>query len=181
MSSRRGLLVLALACVPSLAWSQKAPDAEKLEVDFDRATDFTGYKTYGWAPFQEPVANPANHVRITRAVERELEAKGLTKAGPGEATLLARYQARLEKKVRGTSSQSRSDWQPSSSRVIVNFDKVEIGTLMLELWDAKRKDVVWHAKTVEPMLSPDRIESQIGNAVKRMLDAYPPKAEGEVR
>ena len=41
-----------------------------VKVSFEKETDFSRFKTYDWMPTQEPAANPVNHIRITRAVER---------------------------------------------------------------------------------------------------------------
>jgi len=46
--------------------------AQAIQVDFDHGVDFSKYKTFSWSLEQQPASNPANHIRITRAVEREL-------------------------------------------------------------------------------------------------------------
>jgi Domain of unknown function (DUF4136) len=164
-----------LATLPALASAQKLGESAPVEVEFDHAADFSSYKTYAWAPFQDPAPNPANHIRITRAVERELEAKGLRKVSPGDAAFFVRYQARLDKKIKGTPSQSESPWQPSNKRTIVNFSKVKIGTLILEVWDAGTKELVWQARESMPAPSPDRVEAAIDKSVKRLMEEFPPR------
>jgi hypothetical protein len=176
MPNRRAAL-LALASL-GIGWSPQTFEPGKVDVDYDRATNFAAYRTYAWVPFQEPTANAANHVRITRAVEQGLEAKGLTKATPTEANVLLHYYTRLDKKVRGTPSQSSSVWAPSSPRFVVNFDKVQVGTLVLELWDGRKKDVVWQAKVSDVAPRPDQVEAAIDKAVTRILAVYPPRPEG---
>jgi Domain of unknown function (DUF4136) len=175
--SRMLAATLMLVTLPVAASAQKFGQPIPVDLEYDHATDFSRYKTFAWAPFQEPAPNAANHVRITRAVERELEAKGLTKVPPGEASLLARYQAKLEKKFRGKQTQSESPWQPSNKRTIVNIDSVKIGTMILDLWDAGTKDLVWQARLSMPAPSPDRVEEAINKSVKRLMEEYPPKPE----
>jgi uncharacterized protein DUF4136 len=177
MSTRRAVLLLLLAA-SSLAWSPQSFEPGKVDVDYDHAIDFSTYRTYAWVPFLEPSANAANHVHITRAVEQGLKAKGLTKVKPTEASVLLHYYTRLDKKVRGNPSKSSSYWAPSSPRFVVNFDKVEVGTLVLELWDGRRKDVVWQAKVSDVAPRPDQVEEAIDKAVTRILAVYPPRPEG---
>jgi Domain of unknown function (DUF4136) len=167
--------VVILVALPVLASAQKLGQTAPVEVEFDHAADFSIYKTFAWAPFQDPAPNPANHVRITRAVERELNAKGLHKVPPGEATCFLRYQGRLERKFQGSPSQSQSPWSPSDKRTIVNIEKVKIGTLILEVWDARTKDLVWQARQSAPAPSPDRMEAAINKSVKELMEAFPPK------
>jgi hypothetical protein len=167
-------LLAALALGAGLAVAQPASDEDKVELEYTHGTDFSAYKTYGWVPFQDPAANPANHIRVTRAVEKELEAKGLTKATDSRADVFVRYQGRLEKKVKGTPAKVDSPWQPTNPRFTVDFSKVQIGTLVLELYDGRTKDVVWHGRTSARMATPDRIEEQISAAVKLLLSRFPP-------
>lgn len=150
-----------------------------VEVEFDKAVDFGKYRTFGWVPFQEPASNPADHIRITRAVERELQAKGLAKAEPGAtADIYLHYQARIEKKFQSTSGPSESPWRTTPDQQWkVGFDlkRAQIGTLVLELWDGGKKDIVWRAKGSEMLRRPDETEEQINDVVKRLLAPYPPK------
>jgi Domain of unknown function (DUF4136) len=166
---------VVFAALPILASGQKLVEGPSVEVEFDHATDFSGYKSYAWAPFQDPAPNPANHIRITRAVERELEAKGFEKVPPADASFFVRYQGRLEKKIKGTPSQSESPWQPSNKRTIVSFERVKIGTLILEVWDARTKDLVWQARESMPAPKPDRVEAAIDKSVARLIQEFPPK------
>jgi hypothetical protein len=167
---------LAFAMLPGVAIGEKLGEAGKVEVEFDHAADFSTYKSFAWAPFQDPAPNPANHVRLTRAVERELQAKGLAKVSPDQASVFVRYQGRLDKKIKSTSEQTASPWQPSNMRTVVNFDlsKVKVGTLILELWDARTKDLVWQARESIPEPSPDRMEDAINKTVKHLVEQYPP-------
>ena len=172
----RWMAGLALTVLPGVAWAQSLVASGKVKVEYDHATDFATYKTFAWASFQDPAPNPANHIRVTRAVERELEAKGFAKVSPDEASVFVRYQGRLDKKITSTPSQSESPGQqPSNKRTMVNFGKVKVGTLILELWDGRTKDLVWQARESMPEPAADRMEDAINKSVKRLLGEYPPK------
>jgi len=177
---RRAALLAAAAATIAVAAQEPHPVApsKKVDLEWNHQTDFSLYKTFAWVPYQQPVKNPANHVRITRAVERELEAKGLTKAQlEPEADVFVEYQAKLEKQVKGTPYEGGSAWTPSNQRFMVRFDKIEVGTLIVELWDGKTKDVVWQAKGSELITTPDQSEKLINAVTARLFEAYPPKPE----
>lgn len=72
-------------------------------------------------------------------------------------------------------SQSESPWQPSNKGTIVNFSKVKIGTLILQVWDAGTKELVWQARESMPAPSPDRVEAAIDKSVKRLMEEFPPR------
>jgi len=174
--------MLHVAIAVLLAAQPPAPPENKVKVDYDKKTDFKKYRTFEWVPFQEPVPNPANHVRFTRAVERELAARGLAKADPGgTADVYVHYEAKVEKKrLRTTSGPTASTWQTTPDQkwtVNIELTKAEIGTLTLELWDGQARSVVWRAQGSEMVKSPDQTEEQINEAVKKLLAGYPPEPE----
>jgi hypothetical protein len=176
MGTRTGLAALVAGAFALAAGAQDLAQS-KVEVQHDESADFSGYRTFAWTPFQTPASNPAVHIRLTEAIERELAVHGLQKAeNATTADLFVQYEARLEKKVRGTPTRSDDYWQPSNTRFIVNFDRVEVGTLVIQLWDGKRKDVVWSAKGIAIMGREDQRARQADDAVKQMLAGFPPKA-----
>jgi hypothetical protein len=118
-----------------------------VKVDFEKGTDFSRYKTYDWIPTQEPTANPVNHVRITRAVERELELKGLKKS-----------------------------MESPDLRTVVDFKKVSEGTLIVDLIDDDTRLTLWRGVVTQPAPPPDEVGPVIDAAVKKVLKDYPPPA-----
>jgi hypothetical protein len=173
-----GALVLALVVGPG--WAQPKPIAQDaVKVDFDKTVDFKKYKVFAWVPFQEPAPNPANHIRITRAVEATLIEKGLVKAELGKpADVYVRFQGRIEQRRPSSSGPSESAWNATPNqqwKVEFDIKKVDVGTLVIELWDGTSKDVVWRSKGETLIKSPDRIESLINETVRKLLADYPPK------
>jgi len=160
------LVVLVLLASPARA--------QTVKVDFEKGTDFSRYKTYDWVPGQTPAENPVNHIRITRAVERELELKGLKKSME-TPDLRVTYLAKIEKKLKGQGYQTSSPWQASSDlRTVVDFKKVSEGTLIVELIDNATKLTVWRGVATQPAPPPDEVGPVIDTAVKKVLTAYPP-------
>ena len=174
---RATLLTMTLATF-AISAQEPHPSARpgKVDLEWNHDTDFSHLRTYAWVPYQQPVENPANHVRITRAVERELEAKGFVKAEPAsEADVFVEYKAKLEKQVKGTPYEGGAAWTPTNQRFMVRLDRISVGTLVVQLWDGKAKDVVWQAKSSEPLTTPDQAEKVINTVATRLFENYPPR------
>ena len=163
------------ALLTALASPGGAGTDKSVKVEYDAKVDFSKYKTFTWSEAQEPVANPANHIRLTRAVERELLAKGLEKAETGPADVRVRYYAKIEKKLKSSSRQESSSWQPNDLRTMVDISRVDQGTLILELSDGESKDVVWRGINVDVAPRADLVAGAIDTWVKKIVAAYPPK------
>src|SRR5271169_2051446 len=76
--------------------------AEKIRVHYDKAIDFTKFKTYGWAPVGA-VAHPMLALDIVGAVEDELNARGLKKV-PANPDLLVQMYGAVDTEVSMTSN-----------------------------------------------------------------------------
>jgi hypothetical protein len=161
----------------ALSLLAEAQVLKTVKVDYDDKVDFSKYRTFAWSEAQESVSNPANHIRITNAVERELTAKGLQKAETGSPDLRVRYHAKIEKKLKSSSRQESSAWEQNNTRTMVDLSRVEEGTLVLELSDGASGDVVWRAVNVDAAPRKDLVPEAIDKWVKKMVAAYPPKAK----
>lgn len=149
--------------------------APTLKVDFNDKVDFGAFHSYAWKDTQQHTPSPLNHQHITRAVERELEAKGLVKAGTGKPDVLVRYFAKIDKRTRGASRSEETGLQPADRRTVVEFSRVEEVKLILELYTPAGLEPVWSAVATDALAPPDRLEQQIDDTTARMLEAYPPK------
>jgi hypothetical protein len=175
----RYLLALALAglWVPAPAQEFKLSKVgTEVKVDSAPGADFSVYRTFAWIATQEPVPNPANHIRITRAVERELGAKGLKSAGDHPPDLRLHYFGRIEKKLKGTSHEGETYRPTADVKTIVDFSRVKEGTLILELIDRRNDQIVWRGVATETVGPPDETEAQINRMVKALVQRYPPKS-----
>src|SRR5262245_44742574 len=171
MNPLRLALAFAFSAVPVLA--------QEVKLDYDHDVDFSRYKTFAWSVAQQPAKNAANHVRITRAVEEAFTAKGLKKDVGGTPDAYLMYTGRVGDKVKVTGRSGGSSWEPTNLRTMVDLNKVREGTLVLELYDARTKDVVWRGVASEVGVREDQMEESIRAAVKKLVEGYPPKAATE--
>jgi hypothetical protein len=151
--------------------------AQDVKVTHEPGTDFSRYRTFDWIETQEPVPNPVNHVLITRAVERELQAKGVQKPAEGKPSLRVRYYAKIEKKLRGKGSQKQTFGDPTNLRTTVDFKRIEEGSILVELYDDDTRLTLWRGTVSAQAPRPDEVQEVIDKAVKDLFAGFPPKGE----
>jgi hypothetical protein len=143
--------------------------------DYDREVDFSGLRTYGWMKKPE---SPGDRVqasvekssllekRIKDAVNLELEAKGL-KEDPIDPDFLVAYRTSARETVRS----SQTYW--SGTR----FQEYQEGSLVLDFVNPENGELLWRGvarETIDPHVSPKRMEKTIRDAVKTVLKKFPP-------
>jgi hypothetical protein len=179
MHVRTALLGFALLGLAQAALAQEfklSKPGPDVKVDADPEVDFTTFHTFGWSETQEPAPNPANHIRITHAVERELQTKGLKPSGSQPPDLRIHYFGYVEKKLKGTSRQ-QENYQPTADvKTVVDFSRVKEGTLILEIFSRQSGRLLWRGLAMEPVAPPDETEGQINRMVKALVERFPPKS-----
>ena len=64
--------------------------AKKAQINYDKTTDFSKFKTYAWVP-GTPAPDPRIDKYITDSVTDVFRRSGMTEAKPGEADIVATY------------------------------------------------------------------------------------------
>lgn len=167
-----------------------------VKTDFDPAVDHAAYRSFALAPRDrgdtpDQFDNSLTLKRIEAMVVRHLEARGIARAEPGAADLTVRFWLTAEKKTDistvpsapfygpwgapGPYPYDYGRWGPMYNDVIVR-NYVE-GTLVLDLVDAKRGELVWRTYVVGTV-SRDREEAfaALDEALARAFAGYPPGA-----
>src|SRR3954454_25035320 len=96
-----------------------AAHAQNVKVGWDRATDFTPYKTYKWAKIHSP-RTPTSEMEklIHNSADVQLNAKGLKKIENGEPDVYVGYSITLGQPKKQSATPSTTDsssWQAGSS------------------------------------------------------------------
>ena len=156
---------LVLAAAPLFAQAFKLP---KAEVDYDDRVDYRAFHTFQRKDTQDRLPDPARHMAMVTAIERELEKKGLKKPAEGKADLLVRFYASVDTKVRGTGRQESNAWN-GDLRTSVDFSKMAEGTLIIELYGAADEKRLWRGTTVRAFRPGSLTESDIRSAVALIL------------
>ena len=149
--------------------------AQKVNTEFDESADFSKYKTFVWKGARINSKHPSldNSLvekHIQRAVIARLTAKGLTET-PDHPDLFvhcflgARNQRDVELAPAG--------WRGRGTRRVAY--RYTQGTLVIDLRDAARRELVWRATCVDTASDPAKIEKRIDNDVAKAFDKFPPK------
>jgi Domain of unknown function (DUF4136) len=175
---RLGLIALAVA-IPATALAQKTT------YDFDKTAPFAQYKSYAWKA-GTPTGQELIDKRITAAVEAQLAAKGFVRNDQAPDVFILFHVAFDEQKDISSFS-SGGGYGPygygwgggwGSTMTDVRVREILIGTLAIDMVDAKKKEVVWRglgSKEIDTHAKPEKRDNNITKAVTKIMKNYPPK------
>ena len=179
MRKTRAIFAIAALMIPALAFAQKT------SYDYDKTVNFDAFKTYalkdGTKVGQELIDN-----RIVAAIETELAAKGLTKSDSPDVFVVYHVAFDKEKDISTFSSGYGGGYGPygwgwgggMGGTTSTQVRDILIGTLVVDMADAKKNQVVWRGmgvKEVNTQAKPEKRDKSITNAVKKIFKNYPPK------
>lgn len=182
------VVILTLALV--------VPTYAKTNVDLNPNLDFTRYKTFAFIGGVEHLAmmqlNP-NQLRDTvhEAVSRALTQRGLKEVRREEnPDLVVRYLAESTSQVNysgeddnwGGYDKFTVDWWATSYTLWYTSVTRE-GALMIDLIDAKRRDLAWRLFLQEKILNIDKLPEKINQEIDKGFESFPPteKEKEEIR
>jgi hypothetical protein len=159
---------------------------QKTSFDYDKTAVFSRYKTYALKDGTR-VKDPLVHNRIVAAIEAELAAKGLSK-NDAAPDIVVVYHVAFDKQQDITAYSSGfggyggygyrygGGWGTTTTDVRVN--EILVGTLVVDVADAAKKEVVWRGmgvKEVDVQAKADKRDKNISSAVKKILKDFPPQ------
>jgi uncharacterized protein DUF4136 len=168
-------------------------EAQKISVNYDKQLDFSQFKTYAWEP-HGAVAHPLLAANVVSAIEQELKARGLQRVAFNENPGLV---IQIYGSVDQESSLYSNDPLYMATGGIPPFDPsfsgpmltgqygnttvtIHKGQLVVDLIDAANKKLVWRGMAQQNLAknNPNKLLSQVNNAITKMFKQYPIKAEG---
>jgi hypothetical protein len=171
----------ALLLVPALAMAQK------VTYDFNKSANFATFKTYSHKEGTK-VGQPLIDDRIVAAIDAAMAAKGFTKVDADPDIVVVYHVAFDKEKDISTFSSGYGGgygaygygwgggWGGGTTSTQVR--DILVGTLVIDLADAKKKEVAWRGmgvKEVDTTAKPDKRDKSITNAVNKIFKNYPPK------
>jgi hypothetical protein len=179
----------AAAAVALSAFFASPAHADKPQIQWDGSYDFTKVNSFQWNPqvaSSLEKSNPFMHSRVVAAIEYELTATGLTEVQAGPDVFVT-YHTATENKVRlesdsygyGFAGYGGPGWGRygygygvgigapiSTTTRVVEYEE---GTLVVDIWDAQSKQLVWRG-TASRVFSDDvrKAESQVVKIIKQM-------------
>ena len=165
--------------------------ANKIFIDFDKAYNFDTPKTFAWTDTPDTaveVENPLLHSRIVNALEHYLTQGGLIEVGQNPDVYVT-YHASTEQETRLDTTHfgygypgdwswggygyghGYGGWGPGISDSVTTVTTYEIGTLVVDVWDASTKKLIWRGTATDIMVSdnPEKMAKRINNALEDIV------------
>jgi len=157
--------------------------------DYDTSFDFSGLRTYAWIPTQDRSnVSTLENKRQINAIETMLNRKGFSKSDC-ESDCVVKVDFLL-KTHNVTDNKTNVDrlyrassfhpfYSPWSHNTFTSVREYKIGTLVLDIVDPKKKQVIWRGSVSKPLgiyknRSPEeRTTIALSNA-EHMLTSFPP-------
>jgi hypothetical protein len=190
MSARVQQIVLGLSLVVAAAGCA----GRKVSTDYSPATHFSQYRTYALVSPPDTASQQLLDQRVRAAVESQLAARGLTQTDREHADLFVGYgvvdHTHKEVYTTGTGWGWGGGWGwrfhrwgvawPTYARS--DIDTYTDGTVVVNMIDAKTKQVVWNGQVADvlslPVSNPAHATEQIDGAVAKLFAKYPPQSAG---
>jgi hypothetical protein len=186
------------ALVLALASTVFGCSTMEISYDFDPKANFSGLKTYAWIKKAQKLTgdpridgNTILATRIHDAVDAGLAARGFKKA-TSDPDFLVAYHVSLDKRQSvqtlnnyygygpgwgyGYGASYRpGGWAGAPESYVYEYEE---GTLILDIVDAKNKELIWRGSAQDEVhfkSTPEKAQAQINEAVDKMLEKFPPK------
>lgn len=152
--------------------------AQQVYVDYNHSTDFSQYKTYAWG--QGANANQIANSFLAQAaqaqVNAQLQAKGMTLVteaqNPGMVVIMS---GGLKQETSYTAMAMGGGWRFGGGMGTVTPQTNLVGTLVVDLFDAGKKQLVWRgvaSNTLDESNS-SKNNKTVVKAVQKMFKQYP--------
>lgn len=150
-----------------------------VRTDSDPAASFSGYRTYRWIQAPEGIS-PLVQQRIAAAVNEQLQAKGWTEASDADVAIAAHVATERRQDIDTFYSAPayagwgwRSGW--GMGTVSTTSRVYRVGTLVVDLFDARTKRAVWRgsAEGTVPSSQQD-VDEQVRMGIAKMFEGFPP-------
>ncbi len=174
------LVSITLFCFVALFPACSSVD---VTTDYDREANFAAYQSFDWMERHNPrdggpagnlgLNDPLAQKRIRNAVERELLAKGI-KQVESSPDLLVMVHAATQNKVDIDRYGYRYGRFGRRVGVVTTVDRYKEGTILVDLVDAKSKELVWRGTAQDALRKGDSRADYIDECLKQLFKEYPP-------
>ncbi len=150
--------------------------SQQVHTDSDPGANFAAYRTFAWKSVRitskDPALNnPIVQHKIEAEIEKQLYARGLTKATAGAPDIYVSF--RLGTGFEREVIDYPVGWRWGGWRREVRFN--DKGTLVIDLADASRRQMVWRAVCVDTASTGNKLDDHLPKDVKKAFDQYPIK------
>ena len=174
------MLTKVIASIGLALFLANASFAQQVKTDYDRAAHFSQYKTFSWKKVQTP--DPLWVGRIKAAVDAALAAKGWTQVESGGDISIVAIEINRDHQTLNTYYDDFGGgrrWRGFGGfgESTTPFDTCTVGRLVVDLFDAKTKNLVWRGVS-NGMLSNKSAKNiaNLNRGVQKLFQHFPPDA-----
>jgi hypothetical protein len=159
----------------------------RVSTDWDPSVNFAAYKTFSMKDGAK-AKNSLAQARVTKALVEALEAKGLKRVS-GEADLKVYPHFVVGKETRiysygyGMGGWYGYRWGGYGGYGRVDVEQIPIGTIVVDLVDAKENRLVWRGIAKDEIsrdATPEERAGKAKEAMARLFEGFPPGAKTKV-
>jgi len=162
--------------------------AQDVRYNFDKQSNFSGFKTYRWVALKgaQPLPDLTER-QVKAAIDAELAKKGLTLAQGDQADLLVGYQAAVDTEKQYTSYDTGWGYGPGwygggwygggGGMTTGSTSTIYVGQLAVDMYAAAPHQLIWRgvaSKTLDENAKPEKQQKNLAKAVAKLLKNYPP-------
>jgi len=151
--------------------------AQKVSTDYNKRADFAQYKTFMW--IKEPrTTDPLMRQRVIDDVNAALAAKGLQLVTSNADLCVAAHAATKEERTLNTFYNGFGGgwrWGGGFGSATTTVDNYEVGTLVVDIFDAKTKEALWRGTSSKTLSdNSQKNADNLNKAVVKMFKDFPP-------
>ena len=175
--SRKSRIALGFALMMAIA---NAAFAQKVTTDYNKGTDFSQYKTFMW--IKEPnTPDTLMRQRVVADINAALASKGLRLVTSNADLCVAAHKATKEQRTLDTFYDGFGGgwrWRGGFGSATTVVNTYEIGTLIVDIFDAKTKEAIWRGTSSSTISgNPQKNASNVNKGVEKMFKNFPPAAK----
>jgi hypothetical protein len=178
MKTQKAVLVL----MATILLFARGSSAQQVNTDYDRSANFAQYKTYSWGGVK--TEDPLLIDRIKAAVNSVLTAKGWTQVeSGGDISVMALRMTRAQQTLDTFYDEFGGGWgwrgfgSGGFGESTTTTDTYEVGTLVIDLFDAKTKQLLWSSSSSATLSTNSNKNTQnLDKGVAKMFKEFPPRS-----
>jgi len=168
--------------------------AQKVQIDYDQGYDFSKIKTFSWYKTEETSLaqqSPLTHSRVVNGIEHYLSEGGLIEV-ESDPDVYVTYHTSSQEEVSfnttsfgygypgswywgggwgGMGGMGMGGMGMGTSTTSVNT--YETGTLIIDIWDAKKKEMVWRGSMSATIpAKPQKLDKKIDSGLRKLVEKW---------
>lgn len=151
--------------------------AAEIKTDYDHSADFSRYRTYSWIKVE--AGNSLWSDRITRDVDAQLAARGLTKVASGGDLGVSAFGSTHNQRSLETFYNGFGGgwfWRGLGGETTTEVVNTPVGSLLVDMFDGRTKRLVWRTSSSESITGdPEKNEKKLEHEVADMFKHFPPE------